>query len=143
MARTAIDIAAPPEAVFAVLDDAMSYDHWVVGPRTIGYDKPWPEPGGSLRYEASIGPLRLRDRTIVVARRPPQRLELVVKARPLPDASITIDLESTEDGTRLTLEERPASSALTLAMWPLGHLLIRLRNRESLRRLKRLAEARA
>ena len=143
MARDRTEIAATPETVFAVLEDAMSYDHWVVGPRTVGFEKPWPKIGGALKYEAGIGPLRLRDRTVVVARRPPQRMDLLVRAGALPDMAVTIDLEPTDRGTRLTLNERPANPLLALAIGPLGHLAISLRNRESLRRLRRLAEARA
>jgi hypothetical protein len=43
-------------------------------------------------------------------------------------------------GTRVTMIEAPASPVLSLLSGPVGHAAIALRNRESLRRLKELAE---
>jgi uncharacterized protein YndB with AHSA1/START domain len=44
MSRNQIPIAAPPEAVFEVLDDAEAYPRWVVGARRMRrVDPDWPE----------------------------------------------------------------------------------------------------
>ena len=72
--------------------------------------------------------------------RPPVMLKLLARARPLPSASITINLQPEGSGTRLTMTEAPANSLLSLFAGPVGHALIALRNRESLRRLKEIAE---
>ena len=48
-----------------------------------------------------------------------------------------IDLQG---GTRVTLIEDVANPVLNLLVGPLGHLAVRLRNRETLRRLKARAE---
>lgn len=144
MSRDTITVAASPERVFEVLSDPYSYGHWVVGTRRIlGHDGPWPQPGSSLRYDAGIGPLRMRDRTIVLAADPPHRLELIAKARPLPDASITLEVQPAAGGSEVTLIEHTANPVLRIVMGPLGHLALSARNQVALRRLKRMAEGRA
>lgn len=70
----------------------------------------------------------------------PCRLELLVHARPLPDAHVEMLLVPERDGTRVTMIEDLAHPLLNKLAGPLGHLAIWLRNRESLRRLKLLAE---
>jgi uncharacterized protein YndB with AHSA1/START domain len=141
VARDRISISAPPERVFAVLSDPSAYGDWVVGTKAVPEaDATWPEPGASLRYVAGAGPVRFSDRTRVLGSEPPHRLELLAEAGPMPAASITIELEPEGDGTRVTLDERPAQPLLGLAMGPLGHFALSRRNQVALRRLKRLAE---
>jgi uncharacterized protein YndB with AHSA1/START domain len=142
MSRDHISVAASPERVFEVLSDPFTYGHWVVGTKTIPEADPeWPAPGASLRYVAGAGPLTLSDHTRVVGSAPPHRLDLIAEAGPLPGAAISIELAHEGSGTRVTLDERPAQPLLDMAMGPLGHLALSLRNRVALRRLKRLAEA--
>src|SRR5919202_5793034 len=77
MARTEIEVAAPPEAVWSVLADAGAYGEWVVGTKNVARaDAEWPEPGSALEYELGIGPISVGDHTVVVEAEPPRRLIL-------------------------------------------------------------------
>jgi uncharacterized protein YndB with AHSA1/START domain len=141
VARNEVLIDAPPAAVFALLSDAHRYPAWVVGARTVrSAEADWPAPGSAFHHTVGHPPLVLRDRTEVLDAEPPVMLRLRARARPLPSATITVHLQPEGAGTRLTMIEAPASGALSLLAGPLGHALLALRNRESLRRLKVLAE---
>lgn len=143
MAVNEVFVRAAPEEVFAVLRDPTRYGDWVVGTeKTVPGDGRWPEPGSDLRY-STAGPIRLRDRTIVVHADEPRRLVLRSKASPLPDADIVIDVAAEGDGTRVRMEERPAHPVVNLLLGPLGHFLLARRNHVALARLQRLAEGRA
>jgi hypothetical protein len=76
----------------------------------------------------------------VIAAEPPFCLELLIHARPLPDARVVMRLEAERGGTRVTMIEDLAHPLLNRLAGPLVHFAIALRNRESLRRLKLLAE---
>ena len=67
-------------------------------------------------------------------------LRLRVQARPLTVAYVTLRLSPQASGTHVVMEEVPADLRSKITMNPLVDPLIRLRNAESLRRLKRLAE---
>ncbi len=141
MARNEVLIDARPDEVFALLSDAHRYRDWVVGTRSIRASEPsWPAPGSAFHHTVGHGPVVLRDRTEVLDAEPPVMLRLRAHARPLPSATVTFHLQPEGAGTRLTMIESPASGALSLLAGPLGHGLIALRNRESLRRLKAIAE---
>jgi uncharacterized protein YndB with AHSA1/START domain len=143
MARNETFVAAPPETVFDVLADPRTYSHWVVGSREIrDADATWPAPGSAFHHTVGMPPLHIRDATIVERSRPPVMLELQAKARPLPSARIRLELRPEGEGTRLVMIEDPANGLLNVLAGPLGHAMIRLRNVESLRRLKALAEGR-
>jgi uncharacterized protein YndB with AHSA1/START domain len=144
MARNEIHVAAPPRAVYEVLSDPRAYAEWVVGSREIrAADRGWPAPGTALDHSVGLPPLVIKDHTAVLSARAPVMLELRARARPFPTARITLHLQPEADGTRVTLIEDPANLLLNLLAGPLGHAAIRLRNRESLRRLKAIAEGRA
>ena len=141
MAHNEITVDAPPEAVFDVLSDPRSYARWVVGSRKIrAADPDWPAAGATFDHAVGIGPLALPDSTTVRAVEPPHRLELLVRARPLTVAVVTLTLHRVGDRTRVEMEERPADLRTRVLFNPLTDPLVRLRNKESLRRLKALAE---
>ncbi|HJS93677.1 MAG TPA: SRPBCC family protein [Solirubrobacteraceae bacterium] len=141
MARNDIFISAPVEDVFELLADPRAYATWVVGSREIrAADRHWPAPGARLGHTIGIPPVLIKDETMVIQARPPVRLQLRARARPLPSARITLDLQPERDGTRLTMVEDLENVFLNVAAGPLGHIAIRLRNREALRRLKSMAE---
>lgn len=141
MARTEIFIGAPPERVYEMLSAPASYSEWVVGTQAIlAADPDWPQPGSGFAHAIGTGPLRISDRTRVVDAEPPVMLKLRACARPLPSADVTLLLQPEADGTRLTMLESPSSGLLSLLAGPLGHWVLGLRNRESLRRLKELVE---
>jgi hypothetical protein len=67
-------------------------------------------------------------------------LELLAKARPLPTARVILRLRPEDGGTHVTMIEDLANRLLNLLGGPLTQLAIRVRNRESLARLKAIAE---
>lgn len=141
MARRELWIDAEPETVFDVLSEPKNYSQWVVGSREIrNADVSWPRPGSRFGHTVGMPPLELRDDTEVLEIEPPSRLELLVHARPLPDAHVQMLLEPERGGTRVTMIENLTHPLLNKLAGPLGHLAISLRNRESLRRLKLLSE---
>jgi hypothetical protein len=113
MARNETFIAAAMEDVFALLADPATSADWVVGSR---------------------------DRTRVLGSSPPRWLVLHARARPLPSARITFYLRPEGNGTRVTMIEDFASRVVNFVAGPLGHAAMRWRNRETLRRLKGIAE---
>lgn len=143
MARNDAHIEAPPEVVWSVLADADSYDEWVVGSRTIREADPdWPEPGAVFHHTLGAGPLAVRDCTRSLEADEPHRLVIEAKARPLGAARAEFLLAPENGGTRITMVEDPVGRAAPLRLLPAFHALMRVRNAESLRRLKRLAERR-
>jgi uncharacterized protein YndB with AHSA1/START domain len=141
MAHNEIHVDAPPDAVFAVLADPRSFARWVVGSRKIrAADPDWPAAGTTFDHAVGIGPLALADSTTVRAADRPHRLELLVRARPLTQAVVTLRMHGEGEGTRVELDERPADLRSWIFLNPLTDPLVRLRNRESLRRLKALAQ---
>jgi uncharacterized protein YndB with AHSA1/START domain len=141
MARNVRFIDAPPERVFSVLADPRSYGDWVVGSREIrDADPRFPAPGTRLHHSIGAGPLVVRDHTEVLASDPPRLLRLRARARPLGSAIVTLKLEPRRAGTEVTMIENPSGCTKPLWLLPPTHLFGRLRNFESLRRLKALAE---
>jgi uncharacterized protein YndB with AHSA1/START domain len=144
MARNEIFISAPPREVFELLADPRTYGHWVVGSREIhAADAHWPEPGAVFQHTVGKGPFAISDHTTVIAARAPVMLQLRARARPLPSARVTMLLQPEGPGTRVTMIEAPPNRLLSLLSGPIGHALLRVRNRESLLRLKELAEGTA
>lgn len=142
MAHNEIDVGAPPEAVYAVLSDPRSFARWVVGSREIrGADPGWPAPGTAFDHRVGVGPLTVSDHSEVLDSEPGRRLRLLVKARPFTRAHVLLRMEPRGTGSsHVTMDEHPADLRSRLFMNPLTDPLVRLRNRESLRRLKALAE---
>lgn len=144
MARNRIHIEAEPEAVFAVLADPGRYPEWVVGANEIrDYDRSFPEPGSRFHHEVGPGAVTLSDHTEVLEVEPPRLLVLQAKARPLGTARIALELSASAGGTEVLMDERPGDRVTShLARNPVADGLLKLRNAESLSRLKRIAEGR-
>jgi uncharacterized protein YndB with AHSA1/START domain len=141
MARETMFINAPPEAVFEVLADPRTFADWVVGSHRIrAADDSWPAAGAGFDHHLGVPPLLIADETVVLASDPPHCLELHAKARPLPTARVRLELASEDGGTRVTMIENFANPWLNVLAGPFGHGLMRVRNRECLRRLRKLAE---
>jgi uncharacterized protein YndB with AHSA1/START domain len=141
MAHNEIHVDATPEAVFAVLSDPRSYARWVVGSRGIcAADPGWPAPGSTFDHAVGIGPITVDDGTSVHDADPPHRLELLVRARPFTTAVVTLRMRPEAGGTHVDMDERPADRRSRILFNRLTDPLVRLRNKESLRRLKALAE---
>lgn len=144
MSRNTITVDASPQTVYDVLADPACYEIWLVGNKSIrGYDKSWPAPGSEFHHKVGFGLLATKDKTVAVEADPPRRLVMVVRALPFIRATVSFALEPAGSGTRVTMEERPRGTPWE-QLWNLVlDRLIGLRNAETLRRLKRLAEVRA
>ena len=142
MARTVRTTTASPEAVWAVLADAGLYADWVVGAREVrDASVTWPAVDSVLHHTVGIGPLQLRDRTRVLYREPPRQLVLTARGRPFGQARIDVRLHPSGDGTEISIDEVPSEGLGRLVHSPVVDLTIHLRNKETLRRLARLAES--
>lgn len=144
MAANEIHVDASPEQIFGVLSDADAYADWVVGSEAVGEaDRDFPAAGSRFHHRIRFGPLTVEDHTRVVYAEPPRILALQAKARPLGTARVTIQLHEEDGGTRVRMVEDPGNRLTALLATPFTHLVLRGRNDESLRRLKRLSESRA
>lgn len=142
MARNQIQVAAPPSVVFAVLADPARYRDWVVGAKEIrSFDPDWPAPGASFRHRFGLGPAAVSDVTTVLAADPPAELVLVACFGPVGAAEVRIRVDPSAAGSLVTMEEQPVSGPLGAVRGArLLDLVIHLRNAESLRRLRHLAQ---
>jgi uncharacterized protein YndB with AHSA1/START domain len=134
-------VDASPEAVFEVLADPRSYAHWVVGAtRTRSADPAWPRPGTRFHHTQGFFGLGLRDNTEVVTSNPPRQLVLEARIRPFAVNKVELRLRPRGSGTRVTMIEYPTGGVAAMVDNPLMDKLLHLRNLESLRRLRRMAE---
>ncbi len=135
-------VDAPPPAVWDVLADPPSYEEWVVGNKEIrDHDRSWPAPGTEFGHKVGFGPLTVRDKTAALESLAPRRLVMNVRALPVGHGIVTIELAESGSGTLVRMEEQPVGGPVKL-LWPVFEPLVKLRNAETLRRLKRLAESR-
>ena len=141
MARNSTHINASPERIFEVLSDPDNYGYWVVGSKRIrDADPDFPAEGTRFHHAVGFGPIDVKDHTEVLESKPPNRLKLRAKARPLGTALVTMEIVPEEGGSRVTMIEDPADPLTAFVFNPLTHLLVRGRNVESLERLGDLAE---
>lgn len=140
MARNTRVMRVRPDTVWRVLADGSCYADWVVGTRLIrDVDASWPKPGARLHYTVSRGPLRHDGFTEVRSMDEGQRIELRADAWPFGRIGIEIRVEAAADGARVTIDEAPVSGPLAFAHNPVGDLLLKARNVETLRRLEQVA----
>ena len=133
-------VHAPLATVWGVLEDPYAYPKWVVGTdRTVEADADWPEPGSKFKVHIALG---YSDFTHSEQVQPEKRIVLNAAGGMLGAARIEIDLHEVADGTKIRLTETPAGILAPLKALPPMHWAIKLRNVESLRRFKRLAESR-
>ncbi len=143
MSVTQKQIAAPPEAVWAVLADPDYYAGWVMGARDIrDADEGWPAVGTRFHHTLAMGPFNLHDHSEVTESDAPHRLVLHVKARPFGRGYVELNLVPKAGGTHLEMREGPLSLGARLGHNPVANLLLHGRNVESLRRLAAFAEGR-
>jgi uncharacterized protein YndB with AHSA1/START domain len=141
MAINHIQIAVSPDEVFAALANAANYGDWVVGSDTVrDADPEWPKVGSRFHHRVGVGPLKINDHTEVLEVDPPHQLTMHARARPLGTAEVSMRLTERDGGTFVTMTETAGDRLSRLMLNRLTDPLIRLRNAESLRRLKRIAE---
>jgi uncharacterized protein YndB with AHSA1/START domain len=142
VAQNQIFIARAPEDVFGVLADPFSYEHWVVGSSEIrDVEGNWPEVGATFHHTQFVPRVGLKDTTSVLEIEKNRRLLLCVRARPAVVAKVELRLEPEGEGTTVTMTESPIGGIAGPIHNPLFDLGLRLRNAESLRRLRKLAES--
>ncbi|GAC1319542.1 MAG: SRPBCC family protein [Thermoleophilaceae bacterium] len=126
-----------------MLSDPDSYAHWVVGAtRTRSADADWPAVGSTFHHTQGAAGIGLKDSTSVLACDPPRRLVMEVRIRPLMVGKVELRVAGHENGARVTMIEHPTGALLGRLHNPLLDRLIHVRNIESLRRLRKLAERR-
>ena len=141
MASARTFIHAAPEDIFNVLSNPETYEYWVVGCQQIyDADEAFPEPGSSFEHRIGIGPLRIQDITTVVESTPPRRLVLRTKAWPLGETVVELRMKERPSGTEVEMRQQPAAGPIAKLDNPLQQLFTSVRDRECLRRLRRLAE---
>jgi uncharacterized protein YndB with AHSA1/START domain len=142
MAFNSIHVDTTAARVFEVLSDPESYGHWVVGSSQIrDVDGPFPAVGSLFHHTQGVGPVGIKDTTSVIESKPGERLVLEVRGRPLMVASVELDLvPDGNGGTEVKMTETPIRGFVGRFRNVVFDKMIELRNGQSLRRLRRLAE---
>jgi uncharacterized protein YndB with AHSA1/START domain len=141
MSVNEIHIDAPPERVFDVLADPMSYEDWVVGSSDIrDVEGAWPTEGATFHHTQFVPHVGIKDTTTVLEERRPGYLCLCVRARPLVIGKVEMRLVADNGGTRAEMVETPVGGLVGKLHNPVFDAGLKARNAESLRRLKKLAE---
>ncbi|MFI8092213.1 SRPBCC family protein [Streptomyces sp. NPDC086080] len=137
-------VKASPHAVWAVLEDGTRYADWVVGTSS---SEPvrghWPRVGSAIGYEVRLGPVGLRNETVVRRCEPGEVLELEAKAGPLGTARIAIEVRPWGDHCLVKVDEHPLRGAGGTLHNVAVEALIQIRHRAMLARLASLCEAEA
>lgn len=142
-AGVAIDVPVAIEAVFGVLADGWNYSSWVVGASRIrDADPDWPAEGSRIHHSIGPWPLAIEDFTQVLAVDAPRLLVLEARLWPVGRARIRFDLTGDGRRTRVRMTELAARGPAVMLPAPLQARIIAPRNRETLRRLCRIAQAR-
>lgn len=144
MAEVSATVATTPDRVFAVLADGWSYVGWVVGAAHIReVDPGWPAEGTRIHHSIGPWPLMLHDVTKVHAVEPPRMIELDARLWPIGAARVRLELTEIRAGTtEVRMTEQVVRGPGRLLPHPVQGLLLRPRNRESLRRLAHMAVGR-
>ncbi len=133
-----------PAAIWGALAEPATYGDWVVGSRRIrDADNGWPAPGTRFHHTIGVGPLSVNDHTEALEADPPRLLRMRAKARPFGTAQVTLELTPSGGDTFVRMTENPDGLASVLALNPLVHVLTKVRNAESLKRLEQVARHRA
>ena len=142
--RASRSVAAPAEAVWAVLADGWFYATWVVGAsRVRTVDDAWPHPGSRLHHSFGPWPAVISDTTVVEGAQEPHHLVLTAKGWPMGEARVAIDIVPDGPGRcTVSIAEDAVSGPGKVVPMPVRQAMILPRNREALRRLAYIAEGR-
>ena len=144
MSRNRIYVAASPDAVFEVLDDAAAYPRWVVGARRMRrVDSAWPAEGSEFHHAIGLPGVELHDSTEVLEHVPRHRIALEVRFRPTGTARVQLTVDASAKGSVVTMEETPDSGPVSWLPRLLTDPPLHLRNAWSLQRLRHEIERRA
>jgi hypothetical protein len=136
---------ATPDAIWRYVGDARTYPDWVVGAaESRKVDPEYPQPGATLHHTQGVPKIGLKDTSTVVDSDPPAGLELEVRIRPFAVNGVRFALRGDGNGrTHVTMLEWPKYGLVARLMGPLFVPALRLRNAETLRRLRSLSESSA
>lgn len=144
MATNALRFRCSPDDVMRVLANGWVYAVWVVGAsRMREVDAEWPSPGSQLHHSVGIWPFVLNDRTVCLEWDPPRRMTLRARGWPVGEARVEITVRPDGDGSIVRMTEFGSDGPAGMMPRPLQDAVLRPRNRESLRRLRYLAEGSA
>jgi hypothetical protein len=136
-------IKADVKDVFEILTDGWMYASWVVGASKIrDVDAPWPEAGGRIHHSIGAWPFLIHDTTSVLEYEPLQRMKLRIRVWPVGHGEVEFRAEEAPSGCRLVMREKATSGPWSLVPDRVADLMLYPRNRETLHRLKLLAEKR-
>lgn len=137
-------VQAGADRVFAELADGWAYVGWVVGASHIrDVDASWPLVGSKIHHKVGVWPADVSDFTESLACEPDHRLLLRARGWPLGEALVEILLEPAGPAvTEVIIREAPSAGPGHWLDNPILRLLLRLRNRETLRRLRDRVEHR-
>lgn len=140
MAKNRIKIRARRRKVFKHLMNPYTYPGWLVGAKEIrGVDGKWPKPGAAFHH--SLSPAgTVKDKTKILDVKRPELLVLEAFARPFGIGRVSFKLASRGRSTLLTMHEEPENGTKLRLLKPLLDPLIEMRNRKSLRQLRRMIE---
>lgn len=142
MATVETQTSATPERVFEILSRPELYEDWVVASADLrAAEDEWPAVGATFHHTQFVPKVGLKDTTSVLDSDPPRYLCLCVRARPLVVAKVELFMHPHGGGTRIEMIEVPVGGLVGKLNNPAVELSLKLRNTESLRRLKKLAEA--
>jgi hypothetical protein len=145
MTEVRAQVHAGADRVFAELADGWAYVGWVVGASHIrDVDAAWPAAGSKVHHKVGVWPADFSDYTESLTCEPGHLLRLRARGWPLGEALVEIVLEPAGPSvTEVTIREAPSAGP---GLWldnPVLRLMLRLRNRETLRRLADRVEHRA
>jgi uncharacterized protein YndB with AHSA1/START domain len=140
-ARNDTVINANPERVWAILGNGHTYPEWVVGAAEARkVDPDYPKPGATLHHTQGIPKIGVRDTSTVLEAEEPRHMLLEVRARPFVVSKVRFELEPVDGGTHLTMYEWGESGLAPKLLGPVFEHLLKVRNAETLRRLRNRAE---
>lgn len=143
MAITVRQMNCTPEDVFAVLADGWVFATWVVGAsRMRDVDDAWPAVGSKLQHSFGVWPAVINDETTVLEWDPPRLMIVQPAGWPIGEARVTIEVQPRGAGCVVRMTERAVKGPGSLIPQPLLDVPLRVRNRETLKRLAFIAEGR-
>ncbi len=142
--RVSRSVAAPAEAVWAVLADGWFYGTWVVGAsRVRAVDDAWPQDGSRVQHSFGPWPAIISDATVVEESQEPHHLVLTARGWPMGEARVSIDIVPDGPGScTVSMAEDATAGPGKVVPMPVRQAMILPRNREALRRLAYIAEGR-
>ena len=136
--RRTIEIARPPEDVFAFVTDIDNLGRWQPTVREVDWDGELRE-GSEFEETRELLGRRARSRLAVIALDPPAEFSIRVVEGPVP-LTVRHLLEPVESGTRLTLEAEGEAGGLMRLAAPIAERAAARQASQDLERLKRLIE---